>query len=53
MEKFDNSHHKEKYKKQLEKLKEMGFINEQLVLKALQNCNGDLDNALSLLLNNQ
>ena len=53
MEKLDNLYYKEKYKEKLEKLKEMGFNNEQLVLKVLQNCNGNVDDALGLLLNDK
>ena len=49
----NNLYYKEKYKEKLEKLKEMGFNNEQLVLKVLQNCNGNVDDALGLLLNDK
>ncbi len=42
---------KEKYKEQNKKLKEMGFINDELNIKALEKTGGNVDAAVERLLN--
>ncbi len=42
---------KEKYKEQNNKLKEMGFINDELNIKALEKTEGNFDAAVERLLN--
>ena len=42
--------YKEKYKDQLSQLKDMGFIKEEINIKALKQSNGNISNALEILL---
>ena len=45
-----NIDYKEKYKDQLSQLKDMGFIKEEINIKALKQSNGNISNALEILL---
>ena len=45
-----NIDYKEKYNKQLFQLKNMGFINEETNIQVLKKSNGNIDNAVDMLL---
>ena len=45
-----NIDYKEKYKDQLSQLKDMGFIKEEINIKALKQSDGNISNALEILL---
>jgi len=45
-----NIDYKEKYKDQLSQLKDMGFIKEEINIKALKQSDGNINNALEILL---
>ena len=45
-----NIDYKEKYKEQLSQLKSMGFTNEEINIKALNQYNGNIGNAIGKIL---
>lgn len=47
----DNKPPREKYATQLAQIKEMGFIDEEVILQVLQQTNGNVSLALEILFN--